>query len=75
MLPKKELVRIVHTPEGEFVMDATGKKNGRGAYVCSKSECIDKAFKTKAINRSFSANVSEDLIDKLKKEFKEIVGE
>lgn len=73
MLPKKELIRIVHTPEGEFVMDVTGRKNGRGAYVCPKTDCIDKAFKTKAANRSFGVNVPEETGLMLKKELSNIV--
>lgn len=75
MLPKKELVRIVHTPEGEFVIDSTGKKNGRGAYICANSECVDKALKTKAMNRSFSTNVPDEVGEVLKKELKDIVTE
>lgn len=75
ILPKKELVRIVHTPEGEFVIDSTGKKNGRGAYICANAECVDKALKTKAMNRSFGINVPDETGETLKKELRELVAE
>ena len=52
MKPKKELIRVILTPQGEIELDVTGKKNGRGAYVCPSSECFAKARKTKAIERS-----------------------
>lgn len=73
MLPKKELIRVVHTPEDEFFIDVTGKRNGRGAYLCANTECLEKALKTKAINRSFSANVPEEIGEKLKKELNDSV--
>ena len=73
MLPKKELIRVVHTPEDEFYIDITGKRNGRGAYLCANIECLEKALKTKAINRSFSANVPEEIGEKLKKELSDSV--
>ena len=50
---KKELLRIVKTPEGEYLLDDTGKKSGRGAYVCHKEECLNKAFKEKRLEKSF----------------------
>ncbi|MBQ8281269.1 MAG: YlxR family protein [Lachnospiraceae bacterium] len=73
MLPKKELIRVVHTPEDEFYIDITGTRNGRGAYLCANIECLEKALKTKAINRSFSANVPEEIGEKLKKELSDSV--
>ena len=73
MLPKKELIRVVHTPEDEFFIDTTGKRNGRGAYICPDAECLEKALKTKAINRSFSANVPDEIGEKLKKELSDCV--
>jgi len=51
--PKKELIRIVRSPEGEYSVDATGKKPGRGAYICPKQECFDKARKSRGLERSF----------------------
>ena len=47
MKPKKELIRVVKTPEGEVTVDLTGKKSGRGAYICRNIECLEKAFKAK----------------------------
>ena len=53
MKNKKEMIRVLKTPEGEFALDATGRKNGRGAYVCPSMECLKKAIKTKGLDRSF----------------------
>lgn len=74
MFPKKELIRIVHTPEDAFVIDAGGKKNGRGAYLCANEYCLEKAVKTKAVNRSFGMNVPEEVYESLKKELNDIVN-
>lgn len=65
---KKELIRIVNDG-GEISLDLTGKKNGRGAYVCNKKECIEKLKKTKALNRAFKINVSDDVYDRISEEF------
>lgn len=71
MKPKKELVRVIKTAEDEIVMDLTGKMNGRGAYVCRSEECLKKAIKTKAIERSLGIKLSESIYDELKKELGE----
>jgi uncharacterized protein len=68
MKPKKELVRIVKTPEGEVSVDLTGKKSGRGAYICRSTECLEKAFKTKRLSRNLDISISEEIYDKLKEE-------
>lgn len=68
MKPKKELVRVVRSKEGEVSLDLTGKKPGRGAYVCRNSECLEKAFKTKRLNRNLEVSINEELYDKLKGE-------
>ena len=68
MKPKKELVRVIKTPEDEILIDLTGKKNGRGAYICHSSECLAKAIKTKAIERSLSCKITDDIYDRLKEE-------
>lgn len=60
MQPKKELVRVVRTPEGEVVIDDTGRKNGRGAYLCRNAECLKKALKTKALERALEHGLSEE---------------
>jgi predicted RNA-binding protein YlxR (DUF448 family) len=68
MKSKKEMIRVLKTPEGEIVIDATGKKNGRGAYICSSVECLQKAVKTKALERSLKVNIPKELIETLEKE-------
>ena len=68
MKPKKELIRVILTPQGEIELDVTGKKNGRGAYVCPSSECFAKARKTKAIERSLGVSVPEELYERIGKE-------
>lgn len=68
MKPKKELIRIVKTQEGEVAVDLTGKKSGRGAYICKSTECLEKAFKTKRLSRNLDISISEEIYDKLKDE-------
>ncbi|MBO4685853.1 MAG: YlxR family protein [Lachnospiraceae bacterium] len=68
MKPKKELIRVILTPQGEIELDVTGKKNGRGAYVCPSSECFAKARKTKAIERSLGVSVPEEIYERIGKE-------
>lgn len=63
---KKELLRIVKTPEGEYLLDDTGKKSGRGAYVCHKEECLNKAFKEKRLEKSFKNPVDNEIYQQLK---------
>lgn len=66
--PKKELIRVLHTPEDTVEIDRTGKKNGRGAYLCDNTECFLKARKSHAIERSLDVTFSEDIYDRLEKE-------
>ncbi|MFO7953066.1 MAG: YlxR family protein [Bacillota bacterium] len=61
-LPKKELIRIVRTPEGEVVLDSTGKKPGRGAYICPREECFQKAVKGKRVEKNLRHAISNELI-------------
>ncbi|WP_040211740.1 RNase P modulator RnpM [Clostridium polynesiense] len=68
MKPKKELIRIVKSPEGELSIDLTGKKPGRGAYICKNVECLDKAIKTKRINKNLETSVDEEIYKRLKEE-------
>ena len=70
MKPKKELIRIVKSQEGIF-LDATGKKNGRGAYICNNLDCIKKCIKTHALNKAFSCEVEQSTYDKLLEDFVE----
>lgn len=71
MKPKKELVRVIKTSEDEILMDLTGKMNGRGAYVCREEECLKKAIKTKAIERSLGISIDQSIYETLKKELGE----
>lgn len=71
MKPKKEMVRVIKTAEEEIFMDLTGKMNGRGAYVCRSEECLKRAIKTKAIERSLGINVSDEVYEQLMKELGE----
>ena len=68
MKPKKELVRVVKATEGEISVDKTGKKNGRGAYICNNPECLKKAQKTRRLEKAFSCQISADIYDALEKE-------
>lgn len=68
MKPKKELIRIVKTPEGEICVDLTGKKSGRGAYVCRNLECFEKAYKAKRLSRNLETQISDEIYDKLREE-------
>lgn len=70
MKPKKELIRIVRTAEGELRVDATGKLNGRGAYLCKSAECLKRAQKTGAISRAFGLPVTEELFSRIETELK-----
>lgn len=66
--PKKELVRIVRSPEGVFSVDFTGKKSGRGAYVCRKPECFDMAVKRRQFAKSFQGPVDAEVLKALREE-------
>lgn len=65
MLPKKEMIRVVKSPEGEIFIDPTGKKSGRGAYICMNEDCINKCKKSKAVNRNFKTEVNQEIYDNL----------
>ena len=65
MKPKRELIRVVRSPEGEISIDFRGKAPGRGAYLCKNSGCLEKAIKGKALERAFSAVIPEEVYEKL----------
>ncbi len=67
-LPKRELVRVVKSPQGEIALDMTGKKPGRGAYVCRQVDCLKKARKTKSFERVFACQIPEEVYDRLEEE-------
>lgn len=71
MKPKKELVRIVRSPENEISMDLTGKKSGRGAYICKDIKCLNAAKKAKRLERAFECTVPEEVYERLKKEIQD----
>ena len=75
MKNKKDMIRILKTPEGGFIIDSTGKKNGRGAYICPKEECLEKAISGKGLERSFKMVIPQEVYDGLKKELKNIAAE
>ena len=62
---KKELVRVVRSPEGEVSVDLTGRKNGRGAYICRSRDCLKKARKQKAISRAFNCEITDEVFEQL----------
>jgi predicted RNA-binding protein YlxR (DUF448 family) len=69
---KKEMIRVLKTPEEEFTVDATGRKNGRGAYLCRSMECFEKAVKGKGLERSFKMAIPKEVYETLKKEMEEL---
>ncbi len=68
MKPKKELIRIVKTPDNDIVLDLTGKLNGRGAYICKNVDCLKKAEKSGAFSRAFSMEVKREIYERLARE-------
>lgn len=72
MKDKKDLIRVLRSGDNEFCIDVTGRKNGRGAYLCKNSECLMKAVKTKGLNRSFGQEIPDEVYQQLIKEFDEI---
>lgn len=71
MKSKKELVRVVKSDDGEISIDTTGKKQGRGAYICPNMECLLKAQKTKGLERSFKTGIPKEVYENLKSELTE----
>lgn len=68
MKAKKEMIRVLKTPEEEIVIDTTGKKNGRGAYICCSLTCLQKAIKTRGLERSLKVSIPRELVETLEKE-------
>ena len=71
MKPKKEMIRVIKTAEDEIILDTTGRKNGRGAYICPASECLQKAIKCTGLERSFKLPIPQDVYEMLTKEMEE----
>jgi hypothetical protein len=72
MKSKREMLRVLRTTEGEIVLDATGRKNGRGAYLCSSRECLQKAIRSKGLERALKTAVPSEVYESLEKEMEEI---
>ena len=69
MKDKRQLIRVVKSPDGSFSIDTTGKKNGRGAYLCNSAECVKKCMKSRLLNRSFKCEIPSEVYAKLIEEF------
>ena len=67
--PKKEMIRIVRTPDRKIIIDETGKKSGRGAYLCGDVKCLDIAFKENSLNKSLKQDIPLQILDELRKDF------
>lgn len=65
---KRELIRVVRTPEGEILLDESGRQNGRGAYLCKSAECLQKAAKNKGLSRTLKEAVPKEVLDRIEKE-------
>lgn len=63
---KKDLIRIVKSKDGDIQIDTTGKKNGRGAYICDNIECLEKLIKTKRLEKIFEMNISDEVYNNLR---------
>lgn len=75
MKSKKEMIRVIRTSEGEFLLDATGRKNGRGAYFCPNGGCLAKAVKNKGLERSFKQAIPKEVYEALEKEMEVLESE
>ena len=75
MKSKKEMIRVIRTSQGEFLLDATGRKNGRCAYLCPSKECLEKAVKNKGLERSFKQAIPKEVYEALEKEMELLESE
>ena len=72
MKSKKEMIRVLKTSEDEIVLDATGRKNGRGAYLCPSMDCFKKAVKNKGLERSYKTAIPKEVYKTLEKEMEQL---
>ena len=72
MKNKKELIRVLKTPEGEILLDAGGRKNGRGDYLCPSSDCLRKAERSRGLERSLGVRIPPEIYEKLRKEMDQL---
>lgn len=70
-MPKRSLLRIVRSPQGEVLIDPTGKKPGRGAYICADNSCLEKVLKSKSLEKSLGAKFNQDILNRLQEYFKD----
>ena len=70
MFDKRSLIRVVKSPEGEISIDITGKKNGRGAYLCRSMDCLEKAIRSRGLERSLKVKIPDEVYETLKEELK-----
>ena len=70
MKNKKEMIQVLKTSEGEILLDATGKKNGRGAYLCRSMDCLEKAIRSRGLERSLKVKIPDEVYETLKEELK-----
>lgn len=75
MKGKKDMMRVLRTAEGDICLDTTGKKNGRGAYLCKSGECLKMARRNKGLERSFKMSIPNEVYDSLEKEFENLEAE
>lgn len=71
MKNKKDMMRVLKSAEGPIILDMTGKKNGRGAYLCMNKECLVKARKNRGLERSFKMSIPDEIYENLEKEFED----
>ncbi|MCH5258894.1 MAG: YlxR family protein [Lachnospiraceae bacterium] len=71
MKSKKDMMRVLRSEDGSILLDMTGRKNGRGAYLCMNRECLVKAGKNKGLERSLKVNIPQEIYENLEKEFEE----
>lgn len=69
MKPKKDMLRMVKSKDGEIFLDFKGKAEGRGAYICGNEQCVENCIKRKVVNKTFSCNVSEHVYQKIREDF------
>lgn len=72
MKNKKEMIRVIRTSDAEFVLDATGKKNGRGAYICPNKDCLTQAINNRGLERSFKQPIPKEVYETLEKEMEHL---
>lgn len=75
MKNKKEMMRVIKDAQGEISLDVTGKKNGRGAYLCFNRQCLEQAEKNKGLERSFKMSIDRSVYESLQKEFEQSIEE